>query len=61
MIKFERQLEEKVCDVFECACQEQDLEVAEHLLQALEVLAKRAGGEGRPDDDADLRSLRRPH
>lgn len=42
-------LQEKVLDVFERACQEDDLEVAEHLLQALEVMAKRTGNEGRLD------------
>lgn len=50
MSESERQLHEKVRDVFERACQEQDLEVAEHLLQALEVMAKRSGDEGRLDD-----------
>ena len=36
-------LEEEVFAVYERACREQDLEVAEHLLQTLEAMAKRSG------------------
>lgn len=34
-------LEEAVLQVFKAACQQQDFEVAEHLLRALEVIADR--------------------
>ena len=47
-------LEDEVSAVFERACREQDLAIAEHLLRALEVIALRDG------DDARLeRALRR--
>ena len=36
-------LEKAVLQVFEAACQQQDFEVAEHLLRALEVIAHREG------------------
>jgi len=38
-------LEEEVFAVYERACREQDLEVAEHLLQTLETMAERSGNE----------------
>ena len=45
-----KSLEEEVLAVFDRACCEQDLEVAEHLLQTLEVMARRAGNEEWLDD-----------
>lgn len=43
-------LEEEVLAAFDRACREQDLEVAEHLLQTLEVMAHRSGNEEWLDD-----------
>ena len=43
MPKAKRSLEGAVLEVFEYACQQQDLEVAEHLLRALEIIAQRSG------------------
>lgn len=40
-------LEDDVAAAFERACNEHDLALAEHLLQALEVIANREGNEGR--------------
>lgn len=38
-------LEDAVLEVFEYACERQDLEVAEHLLRALELIAQRGAKE----------------
>lgn len=43
MPKAKRSLEGAVLEVFEYACRQQDLEVAEHLLRALEIIAQRSG------------------
>lgn len=43
MSKAKRSLEGAVLEVFEYACQQQDLEVAEHLLRGLEIIAQRTG------------------
>lgn len=42
-----RTLDDDVLAVFERACREQDWQVAEHLLQALETLARRNDSEAR--------------
>ncbi len=45
MVKTKSRLKEDVRAAFECACREQDLEIAEPLLQALEILARREGND----------------
>jgi hypothetical protein len=45
MTKRKRSLEEDVHAAFERACREQDFELAEHLLQALEIFARRYGND----------------
>ena len=47
MSPMKRTLEDEVSAVFERACREQDLAVAEHLLRALEVIAQRDGDDAR--------------
>ncbi len=48
-----RSLEDDVLVVFERACREEDLAVAEHLLRALEAIAQRDG-----DQDSLQRAFR---
>ena len=47
MSPMKRTLENEVSAVFERACREQDLAIAEHLLRALEVFAQRDGDDAR--------------
>jgi hypothetical protein len=53
-------LEDDVFAVFERACREQEFEVAEHLLQALETIAEDSGDEDRLEE-AYLRLVRDAH
>ncbi len=46
-----RTLDQEVLEVFEHACDQGDLEVAEHLLRALEIFARRNG------DDSNLNGV----
>lgn len=45
MVKRKCSLEDDLQAVFERACREQDFEIAEHLLQALETFALRTGSD----------------
>jgi hypothetical protein len=53
-------LEDEVFAVFERACREQEFEVAEHLLQALETIAEGSGDENRLEE-AYLQLVRDAH
>ncbi|WP_194712132.1 hypothetical protein [Noviherbaspirillum soli] len=44
-------MDQEVLEVFEHACDQGDLEVAEHLLRALEIFARRNG------DDSNLNGV----
>jgi len=44
-----RTLNQEVLEVFDHACDQGDLEVAEHLLRALEIFALRSGDDGNLD------------
>jgi hypothetical protein len=53
-------LEDEVFAVFERACREQEFEVAEHLLQALETIAEGSSDENRLEE-AYLQLVRDAH
>lgn len=50
----ERRLSDKILSAFNQACEQKQIETAEHLLRALEVCLTRHGGKGKDDKRGEL-------
>jgi hypothetical protein len=53
-VERERRLSDKILSAFNQACEQKQVEVAEHLLRALEVCLTRHGGKGKDDKRGEL-------
>jgi hypothetical protein len=49
-----RRLSDKILSAFDQACEQKQIEVAEHLLRALEICLTRHGGRGKEDKRGEL-------
>lgn len=54
MAEHSRRLSDKILAAFNQACDQGRIEVAEHLLRALELALTRHGGKGRPENRTEL-------
>jgi hypothetical protein len=54
MTQFTRRLSDKILAAFDQACEQRQLEVAEHLVRALELTLTREGGPGRADKREEM-------